>query len=522
MTPISLRSQLAHLVSKPFEPAQVAYNEALAIFKHDLTKDPSKVRLADELLTTSTFDDVFREVLKAKSRCESASRAPKLRECLEAFSQRVLHYSSVMDVLVQHHPEYVSLVWGAMKFIFGAVVEHDRTAMVIITALCDISDAIPSVELSLALYPTTAIKHSVSLLYAHILRFLVRALRYYEESRIMRVVHTVTRPSALRYDDLIKSIRHDMEKVRKLAAVSGQAEIRALHNSVIALSAQLQRETDSARVERLDMQAKLATFGDFMTQIRVSLTEVQLRQALSMVSSQCSIDHKSALHSATQMRSAHSSRQRSRDKSSRAYWASPQLKAWNQADTSTTILLKSTFHQRSQIRNFCTDVVEQLLKDRVAVFWIFMSRDQDYPLLEALKSLVFQALSLDYSAHRDSSLSFELKRYIGANFEEDYLNILGDLLQHLKRVYIIVNSEATSRSTAIHCHVCLQRLSAMLSDRNCQTVLKIVTTSYGPEGQDGGPTEDFVLSLDPTRVYKNQRRAKRRIRRRQGSSPSVR
>jgi len=24
-----------------------------------------------------------------------------------------------MDVLVQHHPEYVSLAWGAMKFIFG-------------------------------------------------------------------------------------------------------------------------------------------------------------------------------------------------------------------------------------------------------------------------------------------------------------------------------------------------------------------------------------------------------------------
>lgn len=27
-----------------------------------------------------------------------------------------------MDVLVQHHPEYVSLAWGAMKLVFGVGV----------------------------------------------------------------------------------------------------------------------------------------------------------------------------------------------------------------------------------------------------------------------------------------------------------------------------------------------------------------------------------------------------------------
>ena len=31
---------------------------------------------------------------------------------------RVQYYGNVMDVLVQHHPEYVSLAWGTMKFFF--------------------------------------------------------------------------------------------------------------------------------------------------------------------------------------------------------------------------------------------------------------------------------------------------------------------------------------------------------------------------------------------------------------------
>jgi hypothetical protein len=521
MISVLLRSQSAHFNSKPFEPALAAYKEALVIFKQNLTRDPAKRRLADELLTTSTLDDVFNAVLEAKRQSESVSRAPRLRECLEAFSQRVLHYGHIMDVLVQHHPEFVSLVWGGMKFILGAVVEHERTATTVVTALCDISDALPSVELSLALYPTMVMRQSISLLYAHIVRFLVRALRYYEESGVMRAVHTITRPSALRYDDLIKLIRHEVDKIRKHAAMSSQAEIRALHNSILALSTQIQKETDKAHAERMDTQAKLATFGDFMTQIRVSLTEVQLRQALSMISSQCSIDHKSAFQSATQMCHTPHFRQRSRYNGT-AFWTSPQLQAWNQADTSTAILLRSTFHQRNQIRSFCTEVVEQFLKQQVAVFWIFMGRDQEYPLLETLKSLVFQALSLDYSSHTDSSLSFELSRYIGATFEEDYLNILGDLLQNLKRVYIITNSEAMSPSTAVQCRAYLRRLSRMLSERNCRTVLKIITTSYGPEISEGDATEEFVLSLNATRAHVDHRRAKKRSRRRREHSASMR
>lgn len=75
--------------------------------------------MADELLATSTLGDVLDLVLNAKKRYDDASSKSRIREGLNAFSQRVLYYGNIMDVLVQHHPEYVSLVWGAMKFIFG-------------------------------------------------------------------------------------------------------------------------------------------------------------------------------------------------------------------------------------------------------------------------------------------------------------------------------------------------------------------------------------------------------------------
>lgn len=37
---------------------------------------------------------------------------------LYKFSRRIHYYSQVLDVMVQHHPEYVSLAWGTMKFLF--------------------------------------------------------------------------------------------------------------------------------------------------------------------------------------------------------------------------------------------------------------------------------------------------------------------------------------------------------------------------------------------------------------------
>ncbi|KAI0976522.1 hypothetical protein F4678DRAFT_482650 [Xylaria arbuscula] len=153
--------------------------------------------------------DVFNAVLEAKKQSEKASRSPRLLGCLETFAQRVLHYGNIMDVLVQHHSEFVALAWGALRFIFGAVVEHERTTTTVIKALCEISDALPSLELTLSLFPTPKMKHYVSSLYAHIMRFLIRALHYYQESSIMRAVHAVTRlGSSIRRSRPVDQARH--------------------------------------------------------------------------------------------------------------------------------------------------------------------------------------------------------------------------------------------------------------------------------------------------------------------------
>ncbi|KAH8754146.1 hypothetical protein F5883DRAFT_431732 [Diaporthe sp. PMI_573] len=129
-----------------------------------------------------------------------------------------MHYGSVLDVLVQHHPEYTSLIWGAMKILFG----ESRFLINVVAAPCQISESLPTAESAIMLYPTPELVNSVSMLYAHNICFLVRAWNFYPKSKFIHAIHPVTRPATLRYDDLIKSIQRDAESVRRLFTINSQ------------------------------------------------------------------------------------------------------------------------------------------------------------------------------------------------------------------------------------------------------------------------------------------------------------
>lgn len=45
------------------------------------------------------------------------SRWSKISGKLDEISSRIVYYGGVLDTLAQHHPEYVSLAWGAIKFV---------------------------------------------------------------------------------------------------------------------------------------------------------------------------------------------------------------------------------------------------------------------------------------------------------------------------------------------------------------------------------------------------------------------
>ena len=62
--------------------------------------------------------DVVAAVENAQTRYNAGHKKRRVSTWLRKLSSRVHYYGTLMDVLVQQHPEYVALVWGAMKLLF--------------------------------------------------------------------------------------------------------------------------------------------------------------------------------------------------------------------------------------------------------------------------------------------------------------------------------------------------------------------------------------------------------------------
>lgn len=96
-------------------PADQLFLEAKKVYIDTLTKDGRKSAL---LFQTTSLSEILSIVGGMKLEYETKKQSSKARIWISHLSSRVNYYGAIMDVLVQHHPEYVSLAWGTMKLLF--------------------------------------------------------------------------------------------------------------------------------------------------------------------------------------------------------------------------------------------------------------------------------------------------------------------------------------------------------------------------------------------------------------------
>ena len=302
--------------------------------------------------------------------------------------------------------------------------------------------------------------------------FLLRALDWYEESRIVHAIHSITKPAALRYDDLLRDIQRATRRIADLAIVSSQAEQRDMHHELQALSVLVKQFKENMVLEH-SIQAST------LLECRHALSNIQMTQALTLISSACSVDHKSALQASLLIRDKH------RFVASRSkcppFWTSSELHAWNVGQCSSSITIRASFKSRFFIRDFCTNIIQELRNSSIPVLWVLKPKERTYhTVIEVLKSLIYQSLTLDTCSRTDSKLSFQLRQFLDAQLDNDYINLLGSSLQNFRLVYIMVEAGAMESASASRCREHLQELSQRLSERDAATILKIMVLSYGP------------------------------------------
>lgn len=108
------------------------------------------------------------------------------------------------------------------------------------------------------------VKPAVSNLYANLVRFFIRAYEWCQEGKLRHLLHSITRPPELRYQDLLEDIAANSREIDQLAASSARVEIRDINlklNTIVARLESYQATQSSALLHtNLTIVAKLESF----------------------------------------------------------------------------------------------------------------------------------------------------------------------------------------------------------------------------------------------------------------------
>lgn len=95
--------------------AEKAFQAAVKQFTADNNQGKHARRI---LRNAASMQDVQEAVGKSMDEYQARGKIPKAAKWLHRVAKSIIYYSNVFDVFVPQNPQYVSLAWGAMKFLF--------------------------------------------------------------------------------------------------------------------------------------------------------------------------------------------------------------------------------------------------------------------------------------------------------------------------------------------------------------------------------------------------------------------
>ncbi|KAI0886593.1 uncharacterized protein GGS22DRAFT_186661 [Annulohypoxylon maeteangense] len=147
-----------------------------------------------------------------QSDCERENSGKKIRSTmkngLRKFCETSLYYSSIMDVLIQQNPEWVSLAWGTVKFLLMVPVEYQRVKENIATNLGSLGDKFAVVHIFTQFFPSANIINATAAMYAAFAEFLETSVRWLNDNLFKRIIKSTFRP----FDTSLKPI---LEKINQ-------------------------------------------------------------------------------------------------------------------------------------------------------------------------------------------------------------------------------------------------------------------------------------------------------------------
>ncbi|KAK4446731.1 hypothetical protein QBC34DRAFT_411234 [Podospora aff. communis PSN243] len=417
----------------------------------------------------STAEELMAAIQEAQKNYH-LRRNHKAWKWITRLSSRVMFYAQVMDVMCQHHPEYVSLAWGLLKFVFIGVTNHETLIKELSKALCRVCEAIKHVQLQLLLYPSKDMKEQVGSLYAHLVKFATRALKWYREPRLLHAITSITKPYALRFKDTVDDIQDTIRQIDRIALSMSQAEQRQIllkldesRKSSEVEQRQIRLELEATRMELREtraahsesMKLMLAEFKmaiDGAAQLQFSglldtnrkISRIELSQLMAFLST-------SSLPSPDAVRNTLSATRKIRLRqtpNSQTLYHSPALQEWGALPTSSQLLIEAPFVKRHTIRDFAIDVIDLVSAANIPTAWVLDAKNisaEEAAPSDIVKYLASQVLTTNQTLMDERSASLYAARFQSARTEKEWFALLGSVMEGLQQVYLVIDLDLVDR-----------------------------------------------------------------------------
>ncbi|KAI1359315.1 hypothetical protein F5Y08DRAFT_84064 [Xylaria arbuscula] len=456
------------------EPFQIALNSL---------RQHAPEEFVDKVNQWSTIEDVVCQIRIAKTKY-SGQQNGKAWKWVTKLAGRIMVYSDVLNVLAQHHPEYVSLVWGTFKFVFIGVINHESLIKELSKAMTRIADMVRHVQIQCLLYPTDEIVEHMKDLYTSIVSFAVRAVKWYQKSKMAHVLAAFTSPFRLKFQDIADEIYETSRKIDRWAITMSHIEMREVRQQLN----ETEKALELARLERREINQLVTELKGIIaknSQLHYSgvldtnrrLSEIQFSQIHLFVSTS-SIPRPDLVRQSWNARRNLRQRAHSGDLTSQC-WIS-DLQEWGGGQSSAQLLVQGRFKSRHAIKDFAANTIDLIQEANIPVVWALdpsleLLVENEFNASDILKYLASQIMQINHGMFTERHASISSTRFHSAVTEVEWLELLGSLLQGMNQLYLIIDTRLVEKGGGLvkewlwH----FAKMSESLKLRNMRTIIKV-------------------------------------------------
>ncbi|KXH49269.1 hypothetical protein CNYM01_06985 [Colletotrichum nymphaeae SA-01] len=402
------------------------------------------------------MNDVQSAVESARQEYRTKSKGSKIQSALRTCSSRIMFYGAIFDTFSQHHPEYVSLGWGALKFLFVAVLNHEELLVEVSKAVSRIALVLPRIALHSVLYPTPRMQDAVSQLYAKIIEFALMAIKWYKKGKLSHSFTAIIKPFSLGFKPIVEEIAERSKHVDELANAAVKAEIRDLHAEMRDLRIDYHRQSKTM-IRLAETISFIQQQYSLQTQSLLALEEQhkQMFRASQLEDIRTVALLEDSAVAANSLEWCRSMRNRRRQRAPTQLPLSElhKLKAWA-SHPSSSLLLAEGQGVRTSSLDFAADFLDIVLEDGFPVIWALPSivteidDDSLVPSVSSIvRSLVSQALALNEAMVGEGTNSLTPKHFKSVVNIHQWFDLLERCVSSFKQLFIVLDMSAIEAAT---------------------------------------------------------------------------